>query len=58
MQKIKELTEVVETILSIGSFEQKCVILKGDLVLRTKKNMINIGLEQSLSNIDKYEHIY
>ena len=54
-----ELTKVIESILSIVSFEHKCVITKG--VLQTeqlKGKFVTIEVYQYLSNSSLYEHIF
>ena len=45
--------------MSIVLFEQKCVIIKEVLNLeQRKKNIITIGVDQSLSNSALYGHRY
>ena len=55
--KSHESTKSVDLILDIESFEQQCVTLK---VLfhsyRLKQHMVNIGIDQSLSNSAIYKH--
>ena len=51
------LPKYVKTIISIVSFEQKCVIIK--VLLKSgqlKQHMGTIGVDQSLSSIALYEH--
>ena len=51
------MTKVVDYILSIDTFEQKCVVLKGMLQsTRLKDHVQTIGIYQSLSNNAIYEH--
>ena len=49
----------MKAIFYIYLFEQQCVIIEG--LLRSEqleKNTVAIGVDQSLSNSDLYEHIY
>ena len=51
------MTNVIDYVLSIDTFEQQCVVLKGMLQSpRIKYNVQTIGIDQSLSNNDLYEH--
>ena len=55
--KTIELTKVIESILSIVSFEHKCVITKGVLQTEQRKgNFVTIEVYQYLSNSSLYEH--
>ena len=52
------MTKVIEYVLSIDKFEQKCVVLEGMLQSpRLKYHMKTIGIDQSLSNSALFEHI-
>ena len=52
------LIKVIDTILYIDSFDQKCVIIKKLLQSELlKQHMVNIGAYQSLNTSDLYEHI-
>ena len=51
------LTRVIDNIPDIDSFEHQCFILKGLLKSeQTKQHMTIIGVYQSLSKSDLYEH--
>ena len=51
------MTKVVDYVLSIDTFEQKCVLLKFMLQSsRLKYHVQIIGIDLSLSNNDIYEH--
>ena len=51
------MTKVIDYVLSVDIFEQKCVVLKGVLQsLRLKYHVQTIGIDQSLSNNALYEH--
>ena len=51
------MTNVVDCILSIDTFEKKCVVFKVMLQsLRIKDHVKTIGIDQSLSNIALFEH--
>ena len=51
------MTEVIDYILSIDTFEQKCVVLKGVFQSPWLKDNVNtIGIDPSLSNNAIYEH--
>ena len=48
---------VIDYVLSVDTFEQQFVLLKGMLQSpRLKYHVNNIGIDQSLSNNDLYEH--
>ena len=48
--KSRALTEVIDLILDIESFEQQCVIIRGLLQSdRLKQHMVTIGIDQALS---------
>ena len=51
------MTKVIDYVLSIDTFEQQCVVLKGMLQSpRLKYHVQTIGIDQSLSNNALYEH--
>ena len=51
------MNKVIDYVLSIDTFEQKCVVLKGMLQSpRLKDHVQTIGIDQSLSNNAIYEH--
>ena len=51
------MTKVIGFVISIDTFEQKCVVLKGMLKSpRLKDRVQTIGIEQYLSNNYIYEH--
>ena len=51
------MTEVVDYVLSVDTFEQKCAVLKGVLQSpRIKYHLQNIGIDQYLSNNALYIH--
>ena len=53
--KSRITTKVIDSILSVDRFEQKCVVLKGMLYsLHLKDHVKNIGIDQSLSNDDLF----
>ena len=55
--KLRIMTKVIDHVLSIDTFEQKCVVLKGMLQSpRLKYHLHNIGIHPSLSNNNIYEH--
>ena len=55
--KSRIMTKVIDSVLPIDKFEQKCVALKGMLQsLRLKYHVQTIGIDQSLSNNAIYEH--
>ena len=50
-------TKVIDSVLSIHTFEQKCVVIKGMLQSpRLKYHVQTIVIDQSLSNNALYEH--
>ena len=49
--KSRIMNKVIEYVLSIDTFEQQCVVIKGMLQsLRLKYHVNTIGIDQSLSN--------
>ena len=51
------MTEVIDSVLSINTFEQQCVVLKDILQsLQLKYHVQTIGIHPSLSNNAIYEH--
>ena len=55
--KLGIMTKVIDYVLSIDTFEQQCVVLKGMLQSsRLKYHVKTIGIDQSLSNNSLYEH--
>ena len=51
------MTKVIDFVLSVDTFEQKCVVLKGMLQSpRIKDHMKTIGIDQSLRNSDIFKH--
>ena len=51
------IPKVINCALCIGKFEQKCVMLKGELQSpHIKYHIKTIGIDQSLSNSDIFEH--
>ena len=55
--KSRTMTKVIDYVLSIDAFEQKCVVLKCLLqAQRLKDHVHNIGTYPSLSKNDIYEH--
>ena len=55
--KSQILTNVIDTIIEINSFKQKCFIIKELLQSeQLKQHIVIIGMNQSLSNSDLYEH--
>ena len=55
--KSRIMTKVVDYILSIDTFEQKCVVLKGMLQSPLLKDHVQtIGIDQYLSNNAIYDH--
>ena len=51
------MNKVIDSVLSIYTFEQHCVVIKGMLQSpRLKDNVHNIGIEPSLSNNAIYGH--
>ena len=54
--KSRIMTKVIDSVLSIDTFEQKCVLLKGMLQLLCLKDYVQtISIYQSLSNNALYE---
>ena len=50
--------KAVETIIYIRQFEQKCVMIKGVFKSeQLKQHMVNIVVDNYLSNSTMYEHI-
>ena len=55
--KSRIMTKVIDCVLSIDTFEQQCVVLKGMLQSpRLKYRVHTIGVDSSLSNNTIYEH--
>ena len=55
--KSRIMTKVIDYVLSIYTFKQKCVVLKGMMQSpRLKDHEQTIGIHPSLSNNDIYEH--
>ena len=55
--KSRIMTKVIDSIISIYTFEQQCFVLKGMFQSqRLKYNVHTIGIYQSLSNNALYEH--
>ena len=55
--KSRIMTKVIDYVLSIDTFEQQCVVLKGMLQPpRLKYHVQTIGIDPSLSNNTMYEH--
>ena len=55
--KSRIMTKVIDYVLSIDTFEQQCVVLKGMLQSpRLKDHVQTIGIDQYLSNNALYEH--
>ena len=55
--KSRIMTKVLDYVISIDTFEQKCVVLKGMLQSPQLKYHVNtIGIDQSLSNNALFEH--
>ena len=55
--KSRIVTKVIDYVLSIDTFEQKCVVLKGMLQSPQQKYHVQtIGIDQSLIKNDIYEH--
>ena len=55
--KYRIMIKVIDYILSIDTFEQQCVVLKGmSQSLRLKYHVKIIGIDQSLRNTDLFEH--
>ena len=52
------MTKVIDSVLSIDTFEQKCVVLKGMLQSpRLKDHVKTNGIDQTLSKNALFEHI-
>ena len=55
--KSRTMTKIIDYILSIDTFEQQCVVLKGMLkFLRLKYHMKTISIDQLVSNRDSFKH--
>ena len=55
--KSRIMTKVINYVLYIDTFEQQCVVIIGMLQSpRLKYHVHTIGIDQSLSNNDLYEH--
>ena len=55
--KSRIMTNVIDFVLSIDTFEQQCVVVKGMLQSpRLKYHIQTIGIDQYLSNNAIYEH--
>ena len=55
--KSRIMTKVIDYVLSIDTFKQQCVLLKGMLQSpRLKYHVHTIGIDLSLSNNAMYEH--
>ena len=55
--KSRIITKVIDSVLSIETFEQQCVVLKSMLQFpRLKDHVHTIGIDPSLSNNTIYEH--
>ena len=55
--KSRITTKVIDSVLSIDTFEKQCVVLKGIIQSpRLKYHVQTIGIHQSLSNNAIYEH--
>ena len=55
--KSRKIDKVIDSVISIDTFEQQCVVLKGVLQSpRLKYHVQTIGIDQSLSNNVIYEH--
>ena len=53
------MNEAIDYILSIYTFELKCVVIKGILKSPRKKDyMKTIGIDQSLSSRSYFEHTF
>ena len=51
------MTKVIHSVLSIDTFEQQCVVMKGMVKsLRLKDHVQTIGIQPSLINNAIYEH--
>ena len=57
--KSRIMTKVIDYVLSIDTFEQQCVVIKGMLQSPRLKDHVNtIGIHPSLSNNAIYEYKY
>ena len=55
--KSRIINKVIDSVISIDTFEQQCVVLKVMLQsLRLKYHVQTIGIDQSFSKNDLYEH--
>ena len=55
--KSRTMTKVIDFVLSIDTFEKKCVVIKGMLQSpRLKDHIHTIGIDLSLRNNAIYEH--
>ena len=55
--KSRIMNKAINSILSIDTFEQQCVVIKGMLLSpRLEYHMQNIGIDQSLCNMYYFEH--
>ena len=55
--KLKIMTNVIDFVLVIDTFEQQCVVLKVMLQSpRLKYHVQTIGIDPSVNNNDIYEH--
>ena len=55
--KSRITTKVIDYVISIDTFQQQCVVLKGMLQsTRLKYHVQTIGIDQYLSNSTLYEH--
>ena len=55
--KSRIMTKVIDYVISINTFKQQCVVLKGMLESpRLKDQVQTIGIDQYLSNNAIYEH--
>ena len=55
--KSRIMTKVIDFVLLIDTFKQNCVVFKGTIQLPCLKDHTKtIGIDQSLSNSDNFEH--
>ena len=55
--KSRIITKVIDYVLSIDTFEQQCVVLKGMFQSPLLKyHVLTVGIDPSLSNNTIYEH--
>ena len=55
--KSRIINKVIDSVISIDTYEQQCVVIKGVLQSpRLKYHIQNIGIDQSLSKNAIYEH--